>query len=125
MSLAPLAAHAPRDQVWIQRVRPLERIARVQVFPAPADRSEASADSDGDGIPDVIDNCPQVFNPNQTDRNGDGIADACPSQQRKRREARLRGARDRLAATPYGYADQRDPRRELIHQQGQQLDLLL
>ena len=34
-------------------------------------------DSDGDGIPDVIDNCPSVFNPDQADANGDGHGDAC------------------------------------------------
>ncbi len=124
MSLAAIADYAPRDQVWIQRVRPAERIARVQVFPAPAGLLPGAADSDGDGIPDVIDNCPQVFNPNQVDRNGDGIADACPSQQRKMREQRRR--RDhRLEPTSYGYRDRRDPRRDLIDQQGQVLDLLL
>lgn len=34
-------------------------------------------DSDGDGIPDVLDNCPDVYNPDQSDGNGDGIGDAC------------------------------------------------
>ncbi len=34
-------------------------------------------DSDGDGIPDTGDNCPDVFNPDQADGDGDGIGDAC------------------------------------------------
>ena len=34
-------------------------------------------DMDGDGIPDDIDNCPSVYNPDQADGNGDGIGDAC------------------------------------------------
>jgi hypothetical protein len=35
------------------------------------------ADRDGDGIPDDVDNCPDVPNPNQADTDGDGIGDAC------------------------------------------------
>jgi cysteine-rich repeat protein len=41
-------------------------------------------DSDGDGIPDAVDDCPHVFNPirpmdggKQADADGDGIGDAC------------------------------------------------
>ncbi len=34
-------------------------------------------DSDGDGIPDDHDNCPDVENPDQTDTDGDGDGDAC------------------------------------------------
>jgi cysteine-rich repeat protein len=41
-------------------------------------------DSDGDGIPDAMDNCPNVFNPIrpmdngvQADADGDGVGDAC------------------------------------------------
>ena len=35
------------------------------------------ADTDSDGIFDVIDNCPAVVNIDQTDTDGDGIGDAC------------------------------------------------
>ncbi len=34
-------------------------------------------DSDGDGVADLFDNCPQTFNPDQLDSDGDGIGDAC------------------------------------------------
>lgn len=34
-------------------------------------------DSDGDGIPDAIDNCPSTYNPDQSDVDGDGIGDVC------------------------------------------------
>jgi len=35
------------------------------------------SDSDGDGVPDDTDNCPDVGNLDQTDTDGDGIGDAC------------------------------------------------
>ena len=34
-------------------------------------------DSDTDGVLDLLDNCPGVFNPNQEDCNSDGAGDAC------------------------------------------------
>jgi len=34
-------------------------------------------DDDGDGIFDGLDNCPDTFNPDQTDADGDGVGDAC------------------------------------------------
>ena len=35
------------------------------------------SDSDGDGVPDGLDNCPQVANADQADSDGDTIGDAC------------------------------------------------
>ena len=32
-------------------------------------------DSDGDGVPDIVDNSPVVFNPDQADEDGDGVGD--------------------------------------------------
>jgi len=34
-------------------------------------------DTDGDGVPDDIDNCPFVSNPDQSDLDGNGIGDVC------------------------------------------------
>jgi M6 family metalloprotease-like protein len=38
---------------------------------------ESIGDADGDGVPDNVDNCPLVANPDQKDTDGDGIGDAC------------------------------------------------
>jgi hypothetical protein len=37
-------------------------------------------DSDGDGVADSADNCPQTANANQTDTDNDGTGDACETQ---------------------------------------------
>ena len=37
------------------------------------------ADSDGDGKPDLTDNCPDIHNPNQSDIDSDGDGDVCDS----------------------------------------------
>lgn len=36
-----------------------------------------SSDSDGDGVPDDQDNCPNVANPDQADHDKDGLGDTC------------------------------------------------
>ncbi len=41
------------------------------------DGGSGSTDSDGDGVADEIDNCPNTANADQTDSDGDGIGDAC------------------------------------------------
>ena len=42
-----------------------------------AAKPDASDDTDGDGVPDPIDNCPTVPNPDQRDFDGDGHGDVC------------------------------------------------
>src|SRR5262249_41512083 len=32
---------------------------------------------DSDGVPDAEDNCPELWNPSQTDSDGDGLGDVC------------------------------------------------
>jgi hypothetical protein len=54
----------------------LQTRAGAQVSAA-ATLSAATVDSDGDGVPDSIDNCPQIANPDQNDADGNGAGDAC------------------------------------------------
>ena len=41
----------------------------------------APPDGDNDGIPDSTDNCPNIYNPEQTDTDNDGVGDACDEPQ--------------------------------------------
>src|SRR5712692_385328 len=52
-------------------------IDAVGITTAPGGITLAPIDSDGDGIPNDVDNCPLVPNPDQRDSNLDGIGDAC------------------------------------------------
>jgi hypothetical protein len=38
------------------------------------------SDQDGDLVPDEVDNCPSVMNPDQADSNDDGLGDACTTE---------------------------------------------
>lgn len=45
--------------------------------PTPPDDPPPPYDTDEDGIPDNQDNCPNTWNPDQDDWDGDGVGDAC------------------------------------------------
>ena len=45
------------------------------------ERTLLDLDSDGDYIPDALDNCPSVQNPDQADADGDGNGDPCTVYQ--------------------------------------------
>ncbi len=46
-------------------------------LPALWDMGWLGPDLDADGVPDALDNCPNVSNPDQRDANGNGIGDPC------------------------------------------------
>ena len=56
---------------------PAEGIPQVLMLGAMVERC---ADLDSDTVPNELDNCPTVANPDQKDRNGDGVGDACSHQ---------------------------------------------
>ena len=53
------------------RVRPTDGAVQPDAAPPPG------PDGDGDGVPDAVDNCPRVANPDQTDLDFDGEGDTC------------------------------------------------
>jgi Mg-chelatase subunit ChlD len=71
-----------------------------------------SGDSDGDGIPDRVDNCPRTRNPDQKDSDGDGVGDACdncpsvPNADQK--DSVGDGVGDACRHIPQGYDPDRD-----------------
>ena len=58
------------------KVRAVDGAGNADPTPAEA-RWTIAPDADGDGVPDAIDNCPHVPNPDQADRDHDGKGDAC------------------------------------------------
>lgn len=49
----------------------------VEPPPPPPPKPVLPPDRDGDGVPDHLDNCPDVYNPDQTDLDRNGIGAAC------------------------------------------------
>jgi hypothetical protein len=54
------------------------------VFAVRGGAPSTQADTDGDGVPDFLDNCPLIPNPDQRDSDFDGIGDACSSPNLQR-----------------------------------------
>lgn len=63
-------AQGDADPLVLEAVTP---VAEVGDYPPDLDTS----DEDGDGIPAFKDNCPDTYNPLQTDVNGNGVGDVC------------------------------------------------
>ncbi len=65
--------------LFLAALIPLLALAGLSAPPgvSPVHGAPALIDSDGDGIPNDIDNCPTVFNPDQADTDQDGRGNAC------------------------------------------------
>jgi hypothetical protein len=58
----------------------LSAVLGFAVFSSPVVMPQVAGDADFDGVPDFLDNCPNVQNPDQLDSDGDGQGDACQAQ---------------------------------------------
>jgi len=65
----------------------------------------AVSDADGDGVPDSLDNCPAVANPDQADQNQDGLGDRCDLSTLNDRIAELEAELDLLTQAMAGLVD--------------------
>jgi len=61
-------------------------------------------DEDGDGVPDIIDVCPHLPDPDQLDSDGDGIGDACDPEPNNPRQKLVRFATLQPGDQPLGLA---------------------
>jgi len=68
----PCESACPEPQVCVDHVC---RAPGYSMPDAPADGS--IVDSDGDGVPDSVDDCPSIANRDQHDEDADAIGDAC------------------------------------------------
>jgi hypothetical protein len=72
------ASLMPDDAAGVTYLYPADGQSGGTPVPTPTVApTPAPPDSDHDGVPDALDNCPSVPNPKQEDIDGDGIGDAC------------------------------------------------
>ncbi|MEZ4278743.1 MAG: PQQ-dependent sugar dehydrogenase [Myxococcota bacterium] len=76
-SIAWLRQASSDDELRMARGTLLPHGQAVDLIGDWIDADLGAIDSDGDGSRDEVDNCPTASNPNQRDRDNDGLGDAC------------------------------------------------
>lgn len=78
-SLVPIGCSEPGGTAAQPQGDARDATAASDADGSDADGSDASPylDEDFDEVPDLVDNCPGLFNPNQADADRDGIGDLC------------------------------------------------
>jgi hypothetical protein len=74
---APAVALAPTGDLVVSWSDSAQDGSSQRVFAKRYRFGSAGGDRDGDGVPDGVDNCPSVANPDQSDADGDGLGDDC------------------------------------------------
>ena len=64
------------DKIMQKRINPISTIVLQILLCNPA-FGATTIDSDADGVPDSVDNCILVANPEQTDTDNDGFGNRC------------------------------------------------
>jgi len=70
----------PAGEIWAIGPGSISSV-RLDKLPTPLTLTAVPPDSDDDGVPDEDDNCPDDPNPDQADSDGDGLGDVCDDCQ--------------------------------------------
>ena len=82
---------------------------------APTDApTDACDDCDGDGVPNVMDNCPAVANPTQFDEDNDALGDACDNCPHLSNRTQVNGDGDDLGDACDPHRNSMNPDRILL-----------